>query len=228
MNWILWQLADSALPTGSFIASSGLESAYGQLKLSPDQLPEFVRLNMTSYARTNLPVMLRAYDLTQANNSSILEDVEVLDAFADASMRGNEIARNASKAQGAAFVTLMLKSFIKHEVLSKLKLKIRAEKVAGHLSTVFGVSICLLQVSRDEAALMFLFLHVRSLLSAAVRLNIIGPFVGQNLMTRLEGSTREIVERTKCLSLEDTACTSPMLDIMQASHDRLYTRLFNS
>ena len=75
---------------------------------------------------------------------------------------------------------------------------------------------------------LYLFLFVRSVISAAVRLNILGPYEGQSVLS----NTSEIVDQAyhayHQLALDQTAVTDPFLDLFQSMHDRLYTRLFNS
>lgn len=77
---------------------------------------------------------------------------------------------------------------------------------------------------------MFLFMYVRALISAAVRLNIVGPYAGQQCLARAEPRVRRIVDGWWA---RDTAAaaprqTNPLLDLLQGHHDRLYSKMFSS
>ncbi|CAJ0747606.1 21257_t:CDS:2 [Entrophospora sp. SA101] len=55
-DWLLWQISDSALPTGGFVASSGLESAIqtGYVHDIPS-LSIFLSSSIDNYAFSSLP-----------------------------------------------------------------------------------------------------------------------------------------------------------------------------
>jgi urease accessory protein len=75
---------------------------------------------------------------------------------------------------------------------------------------------------------MFFFNHLRGVLAAAVRLNIVGPIEAQHLQHRLAPKTEAILRKCEALSLDDLAQTAPLLDLWQGAQDRLYSRLFQS
>ena len=99
----------------------------------------------------------------------------------------------------------------------------------GHLAPVFGVRVLReLGVARTEAARLFLFFHLRGLVSAAVRLGLIGPLQGQSLQHRLASEAETGCHPCQDLSLNDVAQTAPLIELWQANQDRLYSRLFKS
>jgi urease accessory protein len=75
---------------------------------------------------------------------------------------------------------------------------------------------------------MFFFNQLRSVLAAAVRLNIVGPMAAQMLQQRAVTMADKIMVRCESLTLDDLAQTSPLLDLWQGAQDRLYSRLFQS
>ena len=93
---------------------------------------------------------------------------------------------------------------------------------------MFGALTCELNVPRQTALRLFFFNQLRSVLAAAVRLNIIGPMEAQILQQRAAVKAEEILIRCQSLTLDDLAQTSPLLDLWQGAQDRLYSRLFQS
>ena len=75
---------------------------------------------------------------------------------------------------------------------------------------------------------LYIFLYARSLLSSAVRLNLIGPYAGHKLLFELKEIVQNNVESTQDLTISEVCQTSPVLEILQGMHDRLYSKLFNS
>jgi len=98
----------------------------------------------------------------------------------------------------------------------------------AHFAPVFGACLRRLDISREITARMFFFNHLRGVLAAAVRLNIVGPMEAQGLQQKLLPKTEIILNQCESLSLDEIAQTAPLLDLWQGAQDRLYSRLFQS
>jgi urease accessory protein len=66
------------------------------------------------------------------------------------------------------------------------------------------------------------------MVSAAVRLNIFGPYAGQTCLMQLQPSMQDILQRCQNTALDEAGMTSPLFDVIQGLHDNLYSRIFNS
>jgi len=91
---------------------------------------------------------------------------------------------------------------------------------------IFNIYLWLSTTERTQQ--LFLFLFTRAILSAAVRMNIIGPYYSQRMLTEGQVYVENALAETSHLNAANAAQTSPLLDIIQGQHDQLYTRLFNS
>ena len=85
-----------------------------------------------------------------------------------------------------------------------------------------------LGLPRETTLRLFFFNHLRGLLAAAVRLNVLGPMEAQAMQHRLSPRAEGILHHCETLTLDDLAQTSPLLDLWQGAQDRLYSRLFQS
>ncbi|KIJ20396.1 hypothetical protein PAXINDRAFT_68303 [Paxillus involutus ATCC 200175] len=281
-TYILLVLADSGLPTGSFVASSGLESyiTHGFLSLSPatptsnsrtEGTLAFIRDTLHTYAHSALAFVSDAHALVIPFSLSLpprehdayideaLTSLISLDALYE-SMTLNHVARRASTAQGVALLALYTKAFATPQasasasvprpdslsiasLVDKLKLAIRRGETHGHLPLCWGVLTGALGLSLARAQHLALFLHARSLLSAAVRMNTIGPYLAQQILLR---DVRPVVEglvnqcgslRTGTVAnepqdelgyLNGPATTWPLGEIIAIRHDLQHSRMFNS
>ena len=209
-DWLLWQLMDSAFPTGGFAHSAGLEAAWqhGEVR-QRDQLVSFAEAGMLQLGHAVLPFVTTAH----AEPERLAELDRLCDAFTS-----NHVANRASRLQGRAFLAAAQKVF---EVTV-------TELPFGHFAPVFGASLRQLNVTGEMAARLCFFSHLRSVLAAAVRLNIVGPMEAQILQRRLAPAAEKIIADCGALDIDDIAQTSPLLDLWQGAQDRLYSRLFQS
>ena len=74
----------------------------------------------------------------------------------------------------------------------------------------------------------FLFIIVRGVSSAAVRLGLIGAYEAQEVQSVLAADIERTVQRCGALGPAEIAQTAPLIDLCQSTHDRLYSRLFQS
>ena len=126
-TYLLLLLADGNLPTGSFVASSGLESfvAHGFFGGSTDNLSDtvnFIRDSVATYARSALPFVADVHRVVAkavedggvedlgGRLDRVSEEIKALDELYDA-MTLNHVTKRASKSQGVALLTLYTKGF---------------------------------------------------------------------------------------------------------------------
>ena len=137
------------------------------------------------------------------------------------------------------------------DVIKSFKSETKTDQTAGHLVICFALLCRGLELDIKETIHLFLFMHVRSLISSAIRLGVIGPYRGQELLLEYQAQVERLVE--SCMQLAESSmninslsktstndtfnldniymlgwATNPLLDILQGGHDRLYSRLFNS
>jgi urease accessory protein len=166
---LLYILLDSNLPTGGFVASSGLESyvKHGFLGTSSNAgsiegLVKFVQESVRNYAASTGGFVRDAWRLvgdptsagTEATTENALDDVLRLDALYDA-MTLNHVTRRSSTAQGIALLTLFSKAFADADpqgdpmrdekrargklVIDRFKRMVRLGKTPGHLPVCWGL-----------------------------------------------------------------------------------------
>jgi urease accessory protein len=217
-SWLLWQLADSAFPAGGFAHSFGLEAAWQQGEVTAVSLPPFVADVVAQVGQGGLPFVSGAHD----NPGGFPAVDERCEAF----LR-NVVANRASRVQGRAWLGTVERSF-PTPALRGLCASIRSSGGPKHFAPAFGATLRLLDVERLEASRLFLYGAARGVFSAAVRLGIVGTMDAQRLLAECGGALDRALERSEGLSMDDAVQTAPLIELWQASHDRLYSRLFQS
>ena len=189
-----------------------------------------------------------------------------LDDRAGACLAGNRVASRASTATGAALLRAVTAAFgdaesggpgpdgggvsrVAAEALRGARAASRpspTRRPGGHLATSFGAVAGSLGLSSARAARLFAYLTLRDTLSAATRLNLVGPLRAGALLRRCSGRVEALAAeaargaaraagdaeaRGACAATaaaRRAAGASPLVDVVQGGHDALYSRLFSS
>jgi urease accessory protein len=212
------QLADSGFPTGGFAHSGGLEAAVQQGEVrGASELRRFVRELLWQAGHCGLPLLGAAHREPA--------ELPALDARAEAFLT-NHVANRASRTQGRAFLDTCARIF--PEPVAPLREAARAAGVRYHHAPLFGAVLRGLEVEPREAQQLFLSLTLRGTLSAAVRLGIVGTHESHQLQHQATPLLEAVLEQCAGLGVEALAQPSPLLDLLGSTHDRLYSRLFQS
>jgi urease accessory protein len=100
--------------------------------------------------------------------------------------------------------------------------------MAGHSAPLFGGLFNLLDVDLLDTQRAFLFIGSRGVSSAAVRLGILGAYDAQAIQADVSQRIDAVIRDCEALTPHDIAQTAPLIDLFQSTHDRLYSRLFQS
>ena len=216
-DWLTWQIVDSAFPTGVFAHSWGLEAAWQQGEVNDlDALRIFLEASIQQAGHASLPLV------NDAHRSP--DQLEALDALADAFLL-NAVANRASRIQGRTLLGTAGRIWPSATLAA---LQTRADATCAHVAPVAGTTFRAIGLPLPTVQRVVLYGAARGVLSAAVRLGIAGSFEAQRMQYECSPWLERIADRCGSLSIDGLAQTAPVLDLLQAGHDRLYSRLFQS
>jgi urease accessory protein len=219
VHFLVWQLIDSGFPSGGFAHSAGLEAAvqHGHVADSAD-VRAFARQSLAQCGRSALPLVTAAHRCP--------EDVAQIDDLCDVFL-SNPVGNRASRAQGRALLTAVTRSFTRVQ-MTPFAARVRMDAAPCHYAPLFGALFNLLDVILIDTQRAFVFVALRSVSSAAVRLGLIGAYEAQTIQADLAPHIDTVIHECGGLAPEDIAQTAPLIDLFQSTHDRLYSRLFQS
>lgn len=215
--FLSWQLADSAFPTGAFAHSWGLEAAWQHGEIGDiAAVSRFVEAAVQQTAFGVVPLLNAVYQDPRRWTE--------LDALADAFLI-NVVANRASRQQGRTLLATAARVWSSPEMDLARE---QASRLCAHLGPVTGVVFGAVGVPLETAQQLMLFGTARGVLSAAVRLGILGSYEAQRLQLESVPLLESWCARSARFDEEDLAQVAPIPDLLQATHDRLYSRLFQS
>lgn len=221
-QWSQWQLLDSILPTGGFAHSSGLEAAVQTGMISTaDDLKSYIHHLLENAASLLLPfVHATAHNPTAAAWHSA-------DKVLDATLN-NEAARKASTSQGSSLMRVAAAVFTEFPSLKSKREAASGGIVSFHHAPVFGLVCGTIGMDSGSSQRAFLFVTMRDAVSAATRLNLVGPLGAAVLQHQMASTAEEVCRRWMNRPIEDACQTAPLLDTVQGCHGYLFSRLFSS
>jgi urease accessory protein len=216
-DFLTWQIVDSAFPTGLFAHSWGLESAWQHGEIGDaDGVRAFAEEAIVQAGHATLPFVNAAFDTPEA--------LDQFDLLADAFL-ANPVANRASRIQGRTLLATAVRVW---PSTSLAALKTTTERTCAHVAPLCGAIFQALGLSRGTAHRVVLYGAARGVLSAAVRLGVVGGFEAQRIQYECTPLLERVAEQGAGIGLAGLAQTAPLIDLFQARHDLLYSRLFQS
>lgn len=195
---------------------------------------DFLAHSIDSICHTTVPLLCTAY----AQSETAVELDDVFDANTPC-----EVARRASAAQGRALLKLLDRCFVgrgvqaqfaEQEQVAKhvqaLRAAIRDRRAQGHFGVVYGLTGLSLGIDLDSLVYTFVQAHAKAVLSAAVRLSLLGPYEMTEVLASPETQRliTTAIDDTRHLHPDEVCQTHSLLDIYQGRHTLLYSRIFNA
>ncbi|OCA82149.1 urease accessory protein UreF [Pseudobacillus wudalianchiensis] len=235
-EWKIFQLIDSALPTGAFSHSFGLETAFQEGEItSPETLYEWAYHYITgSLAPTEGIATFITYQTVQNRwneeelSKSIQSDLQRLDKKLTISKMPSE-SREGGIKLGKRYLKIV-NTLYPSAGLSQYADWIKEKRCYGNSSIVHGWISAYLEVSSSTAVFTYLYSNINNLLQSALRLTAVGQTDIQVILQKLHPLLIKEAEKihNRSYTEDDLYSYAIIQEIQGMRHEMLYSRLFMS
>ena len=219
----MMQLSDSFFPTGSFTLSHGLEALVQTGKIhSAQNLQVFLQLLLLNkVGTTDIVALIHAHRGSKNGN---LEAVRQADRqlFAQTAIAKN---RETQRQSGRALL-MVASSTWQDERLEILNREVAMGEIHCLHPVIFGAVALVAGLREQDAVLAFLHGLVTSILSAAIRLGVLGHIQAQQILRPLAPDIESVWSTARSMNLEQMWSCTPSIDLAQMQHSKLAQRLF--
>ena len=231
--WAAYMMADSALPTGSFAHSAGLEVA-AQIGVLSDtqQLETFIQAAVRSSVQATAPFLVRGHEL----GAHVDEDAWVLlDRQCQAALAPNALACAASVDQGKSLARVAEQWLDMSEADNQELIACFGK--GSHIGPVVGALGARLGLSTEQVGHLFGYCVGRDMVSSAVRLSLVGPLASVKSLRKVQKAAKDGWKSYQIQALlhadsEDplaiSAASAPIIEAVHPCHEALQVRLFRT
>ena len=215
----LLHLVDSAIPTGSFAYSYGLESSISLGLIRDDAgLRNYLYAYLQQAASFEIPFLNSCFHPST-------NQVEMAAEY-DAQLLVPALHR-ASAVQGRTWLKL-LAGFYPEAGFEAITRWFAAEDVPPHFTLAFGMGLRAAGYALPETCTMYLHMLLRDQLSAAIRLGLLGPQAGHRLQHDFYAVFEHLLAGQEGRGFGEARRSAFMLDVAQVLHEDMYSRLFQN
>lgn len=225
----LLQLTDSALPTGAFSHSFGLESYLesGEVRDEATLLAWLEGFLATQLTYTDAVAVRRAHAAVHAPGCADgLPGVEALDAELTALLVPAQI-RAASLKMGRRVLEIARDAFPSAGV-EEYSAAVAEGRCAGHYTIAFALAGGGEGLAEETLVEAYLYSTLTSLTYNAVRAIPLGQLAGQRVLATLRTEVPAAVVRSQSADPRHFGAAAPALEIHQMRHEHQHARMFMS
>jgi urease accessory protein len=213
-----------AFPTGGFSYSHGLEAAVADGAVHDrDSLQRWITSVVAKGSgRVDADIVRDAWRAAAAGDDAALAEANCRGCAYRASA---ELALEASQ-QGAAFVAAYEGAWAKAAGLFGSDKPKLGDGICH--AAAFGVAAARASIGLSDSLTGYLLAFASNLMSAGLRLGIVGQSDGQRILAALEPVVAGAVAAAEARGAEDFGAATFMADLASMAHETLYSRLFRS
>lgn len=223
--FFLMQMADSAFPVGGFAYSYGLESAVKHGLISDQEnLREYLITFSEQLISFDFPFVCSAFEQS-ISEDDLTELTCILNSYQ--AMLLNPPVRKAGCVIGKNWLRICKQISIKFQ-LDELDRIFNNNNFSYDFPVIFGLCMNALKFTLQQTLHLFFYMAIRDQISALIRLGIAGPSRAHMELQKLLEIFADRINYFNPVSYEQAHKSAYLLELVQLSHDRVYSKLFQN
>lgn len=227
---VVWHLTDSALPTGGFAHSAGLETYVQADEVhNPETYGEWLHGYLRQASFNDALAVKLAVQLHSSSKSDEekLDLLKQLDTMLHAAQTPKQV-RTSMNSMGKRMSRVAAIVAPEDLLVTEYEKAITARTMHGNPGIAAGLALAASGVGEREAVDAYLMQLANSMTQNAIRAIPLGQDAGQSVLVGAYSTIERAGDMTMEHTLADLGAVAPRLEVAQMQHEALRSRMFMS